>query len=242
MQHFKEVGSIIVLGILLTVYGYLHYNEVKLLEIDILFLGVIFGAMPFILTYGWASRIRKIIGKPKLEFTPTIENHPFKFEKEDRKDSEQITFWLHIRNLGNDVAENCKIRLKITDSSGKKTIIEKTTHPTIDEDIPVSWIIAGQKFETRNISPSKYADNTFKIPFVMEFYSDDDSDSIFNKPTSKMYFEDPIKKGSWRDVIIHEKGVMGFFVEVIITSDIGEIARKKFVINLNDPISFEPIE
>ena len=114
MKYLKEIITTIISFVIFVIYAVLRSSDIELEELDFIIIGSFFGAVPFLLVYGWASRIRKWPGKPKLEFRPTIEEDSFKHEKGDKEESKRITFWIHIRNLGNNTAENCKIRLKIT--------------------------------------------------------------------------------------------------------------------------------
>ena len=221
-------------------YGYLRFNNIKLEELDLLLIGAFMGATPFLLGYGWSSRIRKWFSKPKLEFKSTIEEDIFKQNKNDKEDSKRITFWVHVRNLGNEMAENCKIRLKVTDQAGIINIVEKTTHPSVDRDISVPWFIAGKKEESRDILPSKYFDSMFKIPFVVESFPEDTSDGLINRPSGSMYFEDPIKKPLMKYLITplgNKEITIGLLIEAVIISSLGEIARQKFLLDIR-PESF----
>lgn len=249
MRFFKESVTTIISILILCSYVYLRIGKFDLQELDYLLIGAFMGIIPFLLAFGWGSRVKKIFGNPKLELVPKIEIEHFKYKQEDKHESKKITFWIHARNLGNENAENCKIRLKITDGSGRKKVVQETTHPNIDEDIPISWLIAGEKYEARDISPSKYFDSMFKIPFVIESIPDDEDDDeesiIIDRPLGKIYFEDPIKKSFSFSMftLVGERNVeLGLLIEVIITSNIGNILQKKFRIKLDENITFTPIE
>lgn len=247
VKYIREIFSTLIASVLIGCVIYLKSSNTVLSELDILIIGIIIGGIYPLLQFGWGNRIRKLIGKPKLEFKSTVEEDSFKQKETDKEESRRITFWIYVRNVGNDIVENCRIRLKITDQSGQQQVVEKTTHPNVDEDISISWLIAGQKQEVRNIPISNYFDSMFKFPFVIETFPDDESESFINKPAASMYFEDPIKKPysfSMFTLLSEKEITMGFLIEAIFLSDVEVIARKKFrlKLNLDSPIAFDPIE
>ncbi len=246
VKYLREIITTVTTVVIIASGLLVRSLNLQVNNLDLL-IGAFYGGLPFLIWGGWSNRIKRIIGKPKLEFKTSMEEEDFKQKKSDKEESRRITFWIHVRNMGNGVAENCRIRLKITDQSGEKQVVEKTTHPNVDEDISIPWLMVDQKQESRNIPISSYFDSRFKFPFVIESYPENNSKSLINQPAASMYFEDPIKKPYSFSMItlLGEKEItMGFLIEAIFLSDTDIIARKKFrlKLNLDSPIAFDPIE
>jgi len=185
-------------------------------------------------SYTMGNALMSYIKRPKIEFEPKIIIQDIK--KHDKFDYKEITLLVYLKNTGKLPSFQSRVRMRITDHSGKIDIGEATSR-TINDDFPVPCVdVDNISHPIVDLLPTNRFDYHFKIPFVFHFAtSKEDVLGDSSMPSSISQFTKPLENMKWSD-LFNNQHEFQCKIEITITSQDKLFKTKKFEIKISDQI------